>query len=101
MERATAALDRFPVLFERHWLDGMRSKLGLFTRERDDAALVNDLLAWMQRRSADFTNTFRSLTSGRLADRDSPNADAELEAWHRRREARLGRQPQSPAEAEP
>ena len=67
VERATAALDRFPDLFEQHWLDGMRAKLGLFTREDDDEALVNDLLAWMQRRSADFTNTFRLLTSGRLA----------------------------------
>ena len=77
----------------------MRAKLGLFTREDDDEALVNDLLAWMQRRSADFTNTFRLLTSGRLAG-DSANADPELEAWHRRLEARRGRQPQSPAEAE-
>ena len=66
VERATAALDRFPELFEQHWLDGMRAKLGLFTREDEDKALVDDLLAWMQRRSADFTNTFRSLTSGRL-----------------------------------
>ena len=64
VERATAALDRFPDLFEQHWLDGMRAKLGLFTREADDEALVDDLLAWMQRRSADFTNTFRLLTSG-------------------------------------
>ena len=62
VERATAALDRFPDLFEQHWLDGMRAKLGLFTQEEGDKALVDDLLAWMQRRSADFTNTFRSLT---------------------------------------
>src|SRR5215210_5024855 len=59
VERATAALDRFPDLFERHRLDGMRAKLGLFTREPDDEALVTDLLAWMERASADFTNTFR------------------------------------------
>ena len=100
VERATEALDRFPDLFNQHWLDGMRAKLGLFTREDDDEALVNDLLAWMQRRSADFTNTFRSLTSGRLARRLASSADPELEAWHRRWEARRGRQPQSPAEAE-
>ena len=67
VERATEMLDRFPDLFNQHRLDGMRAKLGLFTREDDDEALVNDLLAWMQRRSADFTNTFRSLTNGRLA----------------------------------
>ena len=75
--QATAALDRFPDLFERHWLDGMRAKLGLFTAEEDDQALVDDLLDWMQARSADFTNTFRSLA--RLA-----NADPEAAAWHRR-----------------
>jgi uncharacterized protein YdiU (UPF0061 family) len=92
-------LDRFPGLFEQHWLDGMRAKLGLFTQEEGDKALVDDLLAWMQRRSADFTNTFRSLTSGRLVG-DSTNADPELEAWHHRLAARRGRQPQSPAEAE-
>ena len=60
IERATAALDRFPDLFEQHWLDGMRSKLGLFTRgSRKTRRWPIDLLAWMQRRSADFTNTFR------------------------------------------
>jgi uncharacterized protein YdiU (UPF0061 family) len=99
VERATAALDRFPELFEQHWMDGMRAKLGLFTREDDDAALANDLLAWMQRQSADFTNTFRLLTGGRLRG-PSTDADAELEAWHRRLDARRGRQPQSRAEVE-
>jgi serine/tyrosine/threonine adenylyltransferase len=109
VEQATAALDRFPTLFERHWLDGMRAKLGLFTQEDDDAGLVHDLLAWMQRRSADFTNTFRWLTRLRQGSgAPSPGrpleastiADPEWEAWQRRLEGRRGRQPQSPAEAE-
>jgi uncharacterized protein YdiU (UPF0061 family) len=99
VERASAALDRFPVLFEQHWLDGMRAKLGLFTRERGDEGLVNDLLAWMQRRSADFTNTFRLITTGRLLAH-STNTDPEVEAWYRRLEARRARQPQSSAEAD-
>ena len=99
VERARAALDRFPVLFEQHWLDGMRAKLGLFTRERDDEGLVNDLLAWMQRRSADFTNTFRLITTGHLLAH-STNTDPEVEAWYQRLEARRARQPQSSAEAD-
>jgi len=111
-ERATEALDRFPDLFNQHRLDGMRAKLGLFTREDDDEALVNDLLAWMQRTSADFTNTFRSLTRLRpcaasagqaRVDRpveDSMLVDPEFDAWHRRWEARRERQPQSRAEAD-
>jgi uncharacterized protein YdiU (UPF0061 family) len=97
VERATAALDRFPELFEQHWLDGIRAKLGLFTREDADKALADDLLAWMQRRSADFTNTFRSLVDD---VEDSTNAAPEVEAWYRRLAERRGRQPQSPAEAE-
>ena len=99
VDRATAALARFPDLFEQHWLNGMRAKLGLFTQEDADRALVDDLLAWMQRRSADFTNTFRSLTSGRPIEGVTA-ADPEFEAWHQRLVARRGRQPQSPAEAE-
>lgn len=98
VERATAALERFPGLFMEHWLAGMRAKLGLFNAEPADEALVNDLLSWMHRHSADFTDTFRWLTSARLAG--SANADPELEAWHRRLEMRRRRQPQSAAEAE-
>jgi uncharacterized protein YdiU (UPF0061 family) len=95
--RATAALDRFPDLFGRYWLDGMRAKLGLFTQEAEDKVLIDDLLAWMQRRSADFTNTFRSLTIGEPIA--AAAADPELTAWLARLEARRGRQPQCGAEA--
>jgi serine/tyrosine/threonine adenylyltransferase len=98
VERATASLDRFPALFEGHWLDGMRAKLGLFTAEDDDRALVGDLLAWMQRQSADFTNTFRSLTTSDPAA-EVTAADPEWVAWHDRLVARRARQPQPAAEA--
>jgi uncharacterized protein YdiU (UPF0061 family) len=93
IERATSALDRFPDLYEQYWLSGMRSKLGLFTEEADDKALADDLLVWMEQRSADFTNTFRGLTIGCLAE--GTNADPEFDAWQRRLEARRLRQPQS------
>ena len=99
VEQATAALDRFPGLFEQHWLEGMRAKLGLLTREDDDRLLVNDLLAWMQRRSADFTSTFGSLTGGQLVA-GSTKVDPDWEAWLHRLEARRARQPHSREEAE-
>ncbi len=98
VERATAALDRFPGLFEQHWLNGMRSKLGLFTRETEDKALADDLLASMQRRSADFTNTFRSLTTPAVDD--AASGDPEFDGWYRRWEARRQRQPQPRSEAD-
>jgi uncharacterized protein YdiU (UPF0061 family) len=99
VERAAGELDRFPELFEQHWLNGMRSKLGLFTQEPEDKRLVEDLLAWMQRRSADFTNTFRTLSSALTAE-EITQADPEFDAWHRRWQGRRGRQPQSPGEGE-
>jgi uncharacterized protein YdiU (UPF0061 family) len=77
----------------------MRAKLGLLTAEDDDKALVDDLLAWMQRRSADFTNTFRSLTVGREVG-NGATSDAEFDAWRRRLDARRQRQPQPAAAAE-
>ena len=114
VERATAVLDQFPSLFHAHWLDGMRAKLGLFTREDEDEALVDSLLAWMRAQSADFTNTFRALTAGgpegqALRSIDSSRADVggepdrearrSWEEWHQRWEARRGRQPQPAAES--
>ena len=89
--RATIALERFADLFERYWLDEMRAKLGLLTAEADDRALVEDLLAWMQRRRADFTNTFAALSRG-----EPPEActapDAEFDTWHEGWQARRTRQ---------
>jgi uncharacterized protein YdiU (UPF0061 family) len=99
VERATARLDRFPGLFEEHWLDGMRAKLGLYTAGAGDKALADDLLGWMHDRSADFTNTFASLTAGRPVAED-PASDPAFEAWHRRWMARRADQPHSIADAE-
>jgi len=97
VERATEVLNRFPERFGQHMLDGLRSKLGLFNQEADDVALGDDLLAWMRRQSADFTNTFRALTAGRLLEE---SADSELVSWHERWQARRARQPQPGSEAD-
>jgi uncharacterized protein YdiU (UPF0061 family) len=99
VERATAALERFAERFEQHWLSGMRSKLGLFTDEPDDAALVADLLDWMRRGEADFTNTFRMLSDAAGVD-DLANADPDFKAWQSRWQSRRARQPQSHADAD-
>ena len=99
IERATAALHRFPALYEGYWLSGMRAKLGLFTAEADDQALADELLAWMQQTSADFTNTFRTLASPVLAEAQA-QADRRFGAWYAHLEERRGRQPQSSSEAE-
>jgi uncharacterized protein YdiU (UPF0061 family) len=99
IERAKDALERFQAQFEEHLLDGMRAKLGLFTREDDDRLLVDDLLAWMHDRSADYTNTFRTLSNpARAAEQASE--DPRFAAWLRRLTERRLRQPQSASEVE-
>jgi uncharacterized protein YdiU (UPF0061 family) len=90
--RATEVLEEFPALFDRHHLEGMRAKLGLFTSEGDDQVLVNDLLAWMKQASADFTNTFRALGSHSSVLGASPAGPPP--DWIERWIARRGRQPQ-------
>ena len=99
VERATVSLDTFVDQFERHWLNGMRAKLGLFTQEPEDTTLVQELLGWMKGASADFTNTFRTLCDATLCA-DATKADPELAQWHGRLEARRGRQPQTAVESE-
>jgi uncharacterized protein YdiU (UPF0061 family) len=61
VELANEALSAFGPQFEQHWLSGMRRKLGLFTAEDEDAALVRGLLDAMHRQQADYTLTFRAL----------------------------------------
>ena len=98
IERANAAIDRFLPAFNRYWLDGMRAKLGLFTAEPDDEALVGELLAWMQRSGADFTNTFVRLTAAQGGA--SSSGEAEFDAWVERLRVRRERQPQSAQEVQ-
>ena len=87
---ATEVLEEFPARFEGYWLGGMRQKLGLHTDEAGDAALVQELLDWMHKARADFTNTFADLSAGEL-----PNGgryeDAEFQSWHARWAERRGR----------
>ncbi|HET7696122.1 MAG TPA: YdiU family protein [Vicinamibacterales bacterium] len=99
VERATASLDRFPELYEQYWLDGMRSKLGLFAPDPEDSVLVEDLLAWMRRQEADFTNVFRSISRAATAAALA-SEDAGFAAWYARLERRRSRQPQAAAASE-
>ena len=58
---AGKTINQFPETFEHYWLSEMRRKLGLFTVQDDDLALVQSLLEVMQTNAADYTNTFRAL----------------------------------------
>jgi serine/tyrosine/threonine adenylyltransferase len=87
---ATEALGEYPGLFERYWLAGMRQKLGLQTDEAGDIDLIRSLLEWMQKSRADFTNTFRDLSSQSLRA-DERYRDPIFLNWYSRWQLRLDR----------
>ncbi|WZO98255.1 YdiU family protein [Isosphaeraceae bacterium EP7] len=95
---ATEALEAFPAMFEQYWLAGMRRKLGLQTDEVGDLELIRSLLDWMQASRADFTNTFRDLSSEEPLADDRYRAP-DFQAWHFRWQERLGRDGQPKATA--
>ena len=69
-------------------------KLGLFTEETEDVVLIQNLLAWMQKNYADYTNTFRMLAAEAVPEGAVFN-DAEFMTWHARWQERLSRQSES------
>lgn len=92
---AEASLEAFPSRFTSHLRSVMRRKLGLFTEQGDDAALIEELLAEMHRSNADYTLTFRLLSEQNelpvLQQFAEPRGMA---AWLTRWRRRLGQQPQ-------
>jgi serine/tyrosine/threonine adenylyltransferase len=85
------ALATFEPIFQAHWLDGMRAKLGIFNVEDGDARLAQELLDWMHKNHQDFTLTFRKL-SQETAIAEPIFVDADFMRWHSQWQLRLARQ---------
>jgi len=86
-------LGRFPGLFEGEWLGRMARKLGLTTAEPDDADLIGDWLAHLQREGLDYTLSFRELAA-RTGAGDEPRFGEFETRWRER----LARQPDTAGE---
>ena len=54
----TKIIDNFQNIYETKWLNMMRDKLGIFGEDQNDKKLINNLLDWMKKNKADYTNTF-------------------------------------------
>ncbi len=92
--KASELIESFAKRFDTYWLRGMRQKLGLLNEEADDASLIQALLAWMEKHQADYTNTFRALTLGKLpVETSAHGSDPDILAWNERWSARRERQP--------
>ncbi len=87
---ASEVLGEYPTVFEKYWLAGMRKKLGLQTSEDNDVELIQSLFDWMQKSRADFTNTFRDLSSEEppVGER---YGEPDFQNWYSQWRLRLGR----------
>jgi uncharacterized protein YdiU (UPF0061 family) len=104
VDLANAVIKGYGEHFQAHWLAGMRRKIGLSTDEDGDLDLVQALLALMQAQEADFTLTFRRLSSlagdeaHEAAFTASFGAPEAAQPWLARWRERLARDPQSAGE---
>ena len=78
----------FGLLYKDKWLSMMRAKLGLFGARAEDESLITDLLDWMQRAGADYTNTFRHLMEEK-PPQDKPYNDRAFKEWYTRWQVQL------------
>lgn len=91
---AEEALASFVSQYESNWLKGMRAKLGLFSEEDDDNDLVQEFLDFIEQQGIDYTNAFRSLTTGQ--PEDGAHMDSgRFHQWRQRWISRLERDPAS------
>ncbi|MDI7861318.1 YdiU family protein [Rhizobiaceae bacterium n13] len=102
IEIAQQTLATYATIFQNHWLDGMRRKIGLANAEDGDLDLVQALLTAMHQGGADYTLAFRRLAAAaedNAADEalfqlfsNSYGVSQWLGSWRER----LERDPQSP-----
>ena len=55
---ATEIVNSFSEIYQKNWFEMMRKKLGLLGEDERDEKLIIDLLSWMHKNKADYTNTF-------------------------------------------
>jgi len=89
----TETIERVQPLYEKYWLAGMRSKLGLSTEDSQDFDLINDLLWVMEDGQADFTLVFRRLSQALRGDsapvQELFEQSGAFDVWARRWRKRL------------
>ena len=85
---ATEVLKTFPEIYKYKWMEMMRKKLGLSGKDNDDEQLIVELLTWMHKYKADYTNTFCYLMN-RLSIDDKIYDNEEFLEWKKRWKNRL------------
>ena len=88
IEIATETINNFDKNYEIKWINMMRDKLGLFGQDPKDLVLILDLLTWMHKNKADYTNTFCVLMNENV-QKNKIYEDENFIIWKKRWEERL------------
>ncbi len=88
---AQNAISKFSEIYNDNYMSGMRLKLGLFNKEKEDEDLIYSLLGSMHKYGADYTNTFRNLTLGNKDD-IAMFTTSDFGNWYSKWQERLTRQ---------
>ena len=101
LETMRGVLATFPARYERAFLAGARTKLGLVTEEEADGPLFTALLERMEAAHADFTATFAALAALAEPSAEPPPGweTAGFGPWLASWRVRLARQPGTHADA--
>ncbi|MEY2928640.1 MAG: hypothetical protein RLZZ583_203 [Pseudomonadota bacterium] len=83
IQLASHSVNGFSDQFQKAWLKGMRKKIGLLDEEASDIDLINELLILMQKNKADYTLTFRHLSSDAILE-DAIFEDVSFKAWYKK-----------------
>ncbi|WP_042147407.1 YdiU family protein [Paucisalibacillus sp. EB02] len=95
---AESTLSSYEVLYQDNWITGMRAKLGIFNSVEDDKPLMDILLKLMEQYHADYTNTFRALSTNKLEESGLMDKE-EFKMWYEQWKARLERQQENEEES--
>ena len=99
VELAQNALEGFAEQYNEAWLNGMRSKLGLFDAKEEDSTLVTEFLGLLHKTKSDYTNSFRALMHFASGFPDSPLfTSPEIAAWKEKWNERRNNQNKSDKE---
>jgi uncharacterized protein YdiU (UPF0061 family) len=78
----------FSEVYKKHWIKMMSKKLGFLGEDKADEKLITNLLSWMHKNQADYTNTFYSLIKkDHLSNKLFK--DSVFLNWHHRWQTRL------------
>jgi uncharacterized protein YdiU (UPF0061 family) len=101
VDRATEVVNGFADRYQRHWLNGMRAKLGLSSEDEADLNLVSGFLAAMKNQRVDFTLAFRYLADAVSGDEARLRAlftdPSAYDLWSGQWRARLARDAMDPS----